>query len=116
MARGIFQFNSRITTDTDTALVAAPSAAPPERLNIRWITVDVEASNASGLVRIEDGVGGNVIATIDCSDDNNRLERVYLTNRGSRGYQLTAATLLNAESTSVAGGGVVVINGEVEVT
>ncbi len=111
MARGIYQFNDTITTDTDTALVAAPGAG--QRINVRWITIDVQVANASGLILIEDGVGGDVIATVDAADDNNRIERVFHVEGASRGRQLTENTALNAQSSDI---GTVVINGEVEVT
>jgi len=116
MALGIFTANSRITTDTDTTVIAAPSsnAGKPERINIRSITVDVETAGSGSKLRLEDGVGGNVLATLDTGDDNNRLERVYHTDPPFKGYPLSTNTALNAETTSSTG--VVVINVEYEVT
>ncbi len=115
MALGIHQFNAVITTDTDTTLFAAPGNR--ERINIRWITVDVQVGGtATALARIEDAAGGNIVATLDTSDDNNRLERVYHVKAPSKGYQLSVNTALNAESTSNSSAATLVINGEVEVT
>ena len=119
MALGIYPFSARITTDTDTELFAAPSsnAGKPERINLRSFTMDVEVAAASAVVRLENGAAsGDIIATIDAADDNNRVDRAFHVNRGSRGLPLSENTALSAESTSVAGGGVVVIRGEVEVT
>ncbi len=113
MALGIHKINARFSTNTDTSLFAAPGNR--ERINIRWITIDVEVGNTTALVRLEDGVGGDVIATLDTSDDNNRLERVYHVKAPSKGKQLSLNTALNAETTGGAAA-TLVINGEVEVT
>jgi hypothetical protein len=113
MALGVNQANSRITTNTDTAVVAAPGAG--ERVNVRWITIDVEGAGTGSLARVENGAGGDVVLTLDTSDDNNRVERVYHVKPPSRGYQLDENTALNVETTgSVAA--TIVVNVEYEVT
>ena len=113
MARGIFPVYARITTNADTELFAAPGAR--ERINIRWITVDVESSGTGSLLRVEVGVGGNIVTTLDTADDNNRLERVYHIMAPSKGYALALNTALNAETTG-SGAATIVVNGEVEVS
>ncbi len=113
MALGIHPIYARVTSATDTELYAAPGAR--QRVHLRWVTVDVEVAwSANDLARLEAGVGGEVIATLDAGDNNNRIERSYHVNKGSRGRPLPVNTALNLESNGTAG--VLVVNGEVEVT
>jgi len=112
---GVNAFASRITTNTDTELVAAPGA----NSTIRLITIKimVEAAQAGGLIRIEDGVGGDVIAVMPCDVDTVHLDLWFTDgNRRIRGYPLTANTKLNAETTADADAATVVVSGLYEIT
>ena len=101
--------NARITTNADTTIVAALGAG--NAIQVLWMTVHVEVAGTSSLLRIEDGVGGNILATLDTGDDNNRLSIVYpvFGDAGAFGYELTENTVLNAETTGT-GAATIVVN------
>ena len=103
MARGEFTANSRITTNTDTTVIAAPGAN--QQIHVKWITIDVEVEGTASLVRIEDGAGGNVLAAFETTDGTASLDRWY----DGIGLVLSSNTLLNAETTGT-GAATIVIN------
>lgn len=94
MALGRFQAATRITTKTDTSLVSAPGAR--QRIAIRYllITTELDAGNGDEKIRIEDGAGGDVIASLLSSDGNLEI------HPGARDpILLDENTALNAETT-----------------
>ena len=103
MARGEFTANSRITTNADTTVIAAPGAT--QQIHVKWITIDTEVQGTASLVRIEDGVGGNVLAAFETTEGTAPLDRWY----DGIGLVLTTNTLLNAETTG-SGAATIVIN------
>lgn len=86
---------ARITTSTDTAVVAAPGAGV--RLIVVAMFIDVEAVQSGALLRVEDGVGGTVLQVVDGNSltDHDR----HFEANGTFGYPLTANTALNVETT-----------------
>lgn len=103
--------NSRITTNTDTEVIAAPGAG--KRIVLLSLTIDVETAGSSSKARIEDGAGGDIIGTLDTSDDNNRLDRVWHADGRSglsaEGRPMSENTALNVETTG-SGAATIVVN------
>jgi hypothetical protein len=94
---------NRITTNTDTVLIAAPGAG--KRIHLWSVTVDVEVAGTTSLLRLENGIGGDVIASLDTSDNNNRISRAWHTGKDSssaRGLALSENTAFAAETTGSA--------------
>tara|TARA_R110002020_G_scaffold226485_3_gene436905 strand:+ start:158 stop:505 length:348 start_codon:yes stop_codon:yes gene_type:complete len=99
MARGQLQAYARITSNTDTTLVAAPGAG--QRIVVLWWSVDVEALGAGSTLRIEDGVGGNTLLRKTCATLNDRTFDWYaMDGLAIHGLQLSDNTALNAETST----------------
>lgn len=103
MARGEFTANSRITTNTDTTVIAAPGGG--QQIHVKWVTIDVEVEGNASLVRLEDGAGGNVLVALETTDGTAPVDRWY----DGIGLVLSENTLLNAETTGT-GAATIVIN------
>jgi hypothetical protein len=99
MARGQFQTQSTITSNTDTSLVAAPGNG--QRIIVLWWSIDVAAAGAGSLLRIEDGAGGNTLLRKGPATLNDRtFEWFAMDGLAVHGVQLSENTALNAETTT----------------
>jgi hypothetical protein len=109
MARGIFTAEGTISTNADTAVIAAPGAG--ERIYINWFTVTVAAAGTTSRLVIENGVNGAPIARMATATADALLNINYSTgNRNFPGKALTENTALNFETT---GGAAATINYEI---
>lgn len=88
--------SERISTNTDTDVVTAPSGAG-EAVEISELLITVEVAGTTGLLRLEDGAGGAVIASL--RDADGQVSHHWGKQHPKR---LTAATALNAETTGTA--------------
>ena len=109
MARGQLQAYSKISSNTDTSLIAAPGAG--QRIVVLWWAVDVEAAGAGSTLRIEDGAGGNTLLRKTCATLNERtFDWFAMDGLAIHGLQLTENTALNAETSTSSGTATVCIN------
>ena len=98
MALGLFRANSAITTNTDTAVAAAPGAG--QAIHVIWIGISVLTGGTGSRLIVEDGAGGNVLARMATTSADAELFRNYATGiRLLPGRQLSDNTALNIETT-----------------
>ena len=96
MALGKFQINVALDTATDpddTTLLAAPES--DETIYIQWLAIIVTTLEAATTINIEDGVGGDVVASI-ASTALGTTVLEYANGPKSDGLRMTSGTLLNA--------------------
>jgi hypothetical protein len=101
MALGIFRTSGSISTNTDTAVIAAPGAG--QRIYILWMTVTVEAAGTSSRLRVEDGTGGGVVARMATATADALLNINYSGHdRETSGRSLSVNTALNFNTSGTA--------------
>lgn len=114
MARGQFQTQSSISSNTDTSLIAAPGAG--QTINVLWWSIDVAAAGAGALLRLEDGAGGDTLLRKGGATLNDRtFEWFAMDGLAIHGLQLTENTALSAETSTSDGTATWVINVAYEV-
>ena len=114
MARGQFQTQSSISSNTDTSLIAAPGAG--QTINVLWWSIDVAAAGAGSLLRLEDGAGGDTLLRKGGATLNDRtFEWFAMDGLAIHGLQLTENTALSAETSTSDGTATWVINVAYEV-
>lgn len=97
MARGLFADTFQISTNTDTAVVAAPSAG--ERIYVKYIGIAVSVAGTSSRLRVENGAGGDVLLRAATTSADGMVERTFDTgDLRLPGYPLTVATALNVNT------------------
>ena len=103
VARGV------ISTNADTAVVAAPGAG--QHLEILWITLTTSVAGTTSRLRVENGAGGGVIARMATVTADALLNLNYATGLRERiGNQLDTNTALNINTS---GGAAATVNYEV---
>jgi hypothetical protein len=106
MARGKFEAVGTISSNTDTAVIAAPGTG--ERIYILWLTIDVSVAGTTSRLRVEDGVGGGVIGRLATTTADAILGINYATGfRDWPGRPLTENTALNINTS---GGAAATVN------
>jgi hypothetical protein len=109
MALGTFIARGSISTNTDTAIIAAPGER--QRIYVQWITFSVSVAGTSSRLRVEDGVGGGVIARMATATADALLNINYTTaDRRVPGNFLSENTALNVNTS---GTGAATVNYEV---
>lgn len=103
MARGRFSDTFQISTNADTAIIPAPSTTSvgaPERIYVLFIGVSVSVAGTTSRVRIENGVGGDVIFRMSTVTADAMASRDFGADRrkGTAGYQLDQSTALNVNT------------------
>lgn len=101
MALGVFTNAGSISSNTDTAIVAAPGAG--QRIHVYWVTFTVSVAGTSSRLRLEDGVGGNVLARMATATADAILNLNYTTGfRTWPGRALAENTALNVNTSGSA--------------
>lgn len=98
-----------ISTNTNTAIIAAPGAG--QHIDILWMTFAVSVAGTTSRLRVENGQGGAVLARMATVTADNLLNVRYATGVPARiGNQLDDNTALNVNTS---GGGAATIDYEV---
>ena len=114
MARGQFQTQSSISSNTNTSVIAAPGS--DQRIVVLWWSIDVAAAGAGSLLRLEDGSGGDTLLRKSGATLNDRTFEWYaMEGLAIHGRQLSKNTALNAETSTSDGTATWVINVAYEV-
>ena len=114
MARGQFQTQSSISSNTNTSVIAAPGNG--QRIVVLWWSIDVAAAGAGSLLRLEDGSGGDTLLRKGGATLNDRTFEWYaMDGMAVHGLQLSENTALNAETSTSDGTATWVINVAYEV-
>ena len=114
MARGQFQTQSSISSNTDTSLIAAPGSG--QRIVVLWWSIDVAVAGTGSLLRLEDGAGGDTLLRKGGATVNDRTYEWYaMDGMAIHGLQLSDNTALSAETSTSDGTATWVINGAYEV-
>lgn len=99
MAAGLQIARGNITTNTDTAVVTPSTVVPSggERVYIYWITITVKTAGTASRVRVENGVGGSVLARMSTVTADALLNLNYTTGdmKNWKANALSAAAVLN---------------------
>lgn len=97
MARGQFQDVFQISTNTDTAIIAAPGSG--ERIYVKYLKISVSVAGTSSRARVENGVGGDVILRAATTSADSAVEGYFATqDRTRNGYALNENTALNVNT------------------
>ena len=114
MARGQFQTQSSISSNTDTSLIAAPGSG--QRIVVLWWSIDVAVAGTGSLLRLEDGAGGDTLLRKGGATVNDRTYEWYaMDGMAIHGLQLSDNTALSAETSTSDGTATWVINVAYEV-
>jgi hypothetical protein len=114
MARGQFQTQSSISSNTDTSLIAAPGSG--QRIVVLWWSIDVAVAGTGSLLRLEDGAGGDTLLRKGGATVNERTYEWYaMDGMAIHGLQLSDNTALSAETSTSDGTATWVINVAYEV-
>jgi len=109
MARGQFQTQSSISSNTNTSVIAAPGNG--QRIVVLWWSIDVAVAGTGSLLRLEDGSGGNTLLRKSGATLNDRtFEWFAMDGMAVHGLQLSENTALNAETSTSDGTATLVIN------
>lgn len=101
MSRGIFENSTVLDSDDnpdDTLVTEDPG--DQEQIAVMWALVTVVEGKANGVVKLEDGVGGDVIAVVPAgaTDVGSTLLRFSGQHRGDQNaLHLTKGNPMNAE-------------------
>src|SRR5262245_24517686 len=106
MARGRFTAQGTISTNADTAIVAAPGVG--ERIHILWLTLVVSAGGTTSRAYVSDGVAGAVFARLATTVADAMLNVNYTTS--FRDYPGKAMTENTAVNINTSGGAAATIN------
>jgi hypothetical protein len=97
MALGITTATSAITSDTDTAVIAAPGAG--QQIYIIWLAARVKTAGASGRLVFEMGSGGTAFASMSTATADTEMFHNYATGvRYFPGLPIGNNVALNAET------------------
>ena len=114
MARGQFQTQSSISSNTDTSLIAAPGSG--QRIVVLWWSIDVAVAGTGSLLRLEDGAGGDTLLRKGGATVNERTYEWYaMDGMAIHGLQHSDNTALSAETSTSDGTATWVINVAYEV-
>ena len=114
MARGQFQTQSSISSNTDTSLIAAPGSG--QRIVVLWWSIDVAVAGTGSLLRLEDGAGGDTLLRKGGATVNERTYEWYaMDGMAIHGLQRSDNTALSAETSTSDGTATWVINVAYEV-
>lgn len=97
MARGRQVVAGSISTNADTAIIAAPGNG--ERIHVLWMTFTVSVAGTTSRLRVENGVGGNVLGRMATTTADAMLNVNYGTAfRDFPGRALSENTALNVNT------------------
>lgn len=100
MALGIYQLSGSISSNTDTAIYT-PTA--DETVHVLWMTLSVSAAGTTSRLRVEDAVGGAVLARLNTSTADAILNINYATTKVAiPGRRLTKGNALNINTSGSA--------------
>lgn len=106
---GRFIAAGSISTNTDTAIVAAPGVG--SKIHVYWITITVSVAGTTSRLRVEDGAGGAVLARMATVTADALINLNYATTfKEFPGRPLTDNTALNINTS---GGAACTLNYEV---
>lgn len=98
MARGIYSDTFQISSNTDTAVVAAPGNG--ERIYVKYVKISVATAGTGSRARVENGAGGDVIlrAATTAADASAEFYGDQGEGRNYAGYALSENTALNVNT------------------
>lgn len=98
MAKGRFSDTFQISTNADTAIIAAPGNG--DRIYVVFIGITVSVAGTTSRVRIENGVGGDVILRAATTAADSQVAQNYTLSGmlGYPGYALAENTALNVNT------------------
>jgi hypothetical protein len=109
MALGTFVARGTISTNTDTAIIAAPGAR--ERIYVLWITLTTSVAGTTSRLVVENGANGAVLLRFPTVTADAILNINYSTaDKRFPGNALDVNTALNIETS---GGAAATVNYEV---
>jgi hypothetical protein len=101
MARGFFQSTTTISTNTDTAVIAAPGAG--EQIYLHYISVSVSVAGTSSRLVAEKGANGTALFRMATATADGFADANYSTGRKNfPGLALGVNTALNIETSGTA--------------
>lgn len=111
-AQGTFTARGTISTNADTAVIAAPgTSSVPQQIYILWMTITVATGGTTSRLIVNSGVGGATIARMATITADAILNLNYTTGYNNPiGNGIGENTALNFNTT---GGGAATINYEV---